>query len=67
METFAKEHKLVKLFWELKSTPMMCHKKSAGFSSMFVTLNLLFWWFAAKQHVNGCFFANIGVFLYWPV
>ena len=60
--TFAKEPKLVELFClGTKSTPMRCHKKtSAGFSRMFVTLNLV------GQHVNGHFFANINVLFYSP-
>ena len=43
-------------------------EKSSGFSRMSVTASLVcFGCFAAGQHVNGCFFANIDVFFYWSV
>ena len=42
-------------------------EKSSGFSRMSVTASLVcFGCFAAGQHVNGCFFANIDVLFYWP-
>ena len=57
-EVFAKEPKLAKLFWKLKSTLLRCHKNSTDFSRMSVTLNLLHFGALLRegQHVNGCFF-----------
>ena len=59
-KTFAKELKLVKLFRRLSTR---CHKKV--FSHVCNAKCAPFWCFAARQHVNGCYFANIDVFFYW--
>ena len=61
-ETFAKEAKLVGLFRELQSTPVRYHQKVHWFFSYACNAKFAaFWCFAAEQHVDGCFFANIDV------
>ena len=63
-ENLAKEPKFVTLFRKLKSPPLRCYKKSPlVFSYVCNTKFAAFCCFAAGQHVNGRFFANIDVFL----
>ena len=66
-EIFAEETKLVKLFWELKSTLVRRLEKKVYwfFSPVSNTKFVAFWCFDAVQHVNGCLFANTDVFFYW--
>ena len=60
METFVKKTLVSK---NILGAKVNACALSTGFSRMTVTLNLLhFGCFAAGQHVNGCFFANIDVF-----
>ena len=63
METFEKGPKLETLFRELNSTPVRCHKNVHWIFSYVCNPKFpAFWCFAAGQHVNGCFLANIDVF-----